>query len=82
MEAARQRLAQEASAVDEERKEALAEATEAPNFAEFEFDFLKDRTLALTETQVVSAANASLMFSGLVGQTLQMILQSSAPQQP
>ncbi|WP_199453270.1 Ig-like domain-containing protein [Marinobacter sp. bablab_jr008] len=60
----------------------LAEATEAPNFAEFEFDFLKDRTLALTETQVVSAANASLMFSGLVGQTLQMILQSSAPQQP
>ncbi|MEC9384888.1 MAG: Ig-like domain-containing protein [Pseudomonadota bacterium] len=60
----------------------LAEATEAPNFAEFEFDFLKDRTLALTETQVVSTANASLMFSGLVGQTLQMILQSSAPQQP
>jgi len=60
----------------------LAEATEAPNFTEFEFDFLKDRTLALTETQVVSAANASLMFSGLVGQTLQMILQSSAPQQP
>lgn len=55
------------------------ETTEAPNFAEFEFEFLKNRELSQGGDPLVDQAGAATTFSGLVGQTLQLIIQTTAP---
>src|SRR5690554_2468214 len=58
------------------------EKAEAPNLAEFEFEFLKNRTIAQGGEVIVDSASASAVFKSLVGQTLYMILNSpsSAPE--
>ena len=50
------------------------EKAEAPNLAKFEFEFLKDRTIAQGGEVIATAEEAKTTFAGLVGSTLQMIL--------
>lgn len=58
------------------------EKAEAPNLAEFEFEFLKNRTIAQGGEVIVDSTAAAGVFKSLVGQTLYMILNSpsSAPE--
>jgi hypothetical protein len=46
------------------------EKAEAPNLADFEFDFLKDRTIATEEKVIVSQANAKDTFTQMIVRTL------------
>jgi len=52
------------------------EKAEAPNLAKFEFEFLKDRTIAQGGEVIATAEEAKTTFEGLVGSTLQMILNT------
>ena len=58
------------------------EKAEVPNLAEFEFEFLKNRTIAQGGEVIVDSTAAAGVFKSLVGQTLYMILNSpsSAPE--
>ncbi|MCR8915202.1 hypothetical protein FDP08_18665 [Marinobacter panjinensis] len=46
---------------------------EAPDFAKFEFDFLKDRTLATGGEVITTQPEAQATFSGMIGATIQTI---------